>query len=169
MRDTYTYTARSAEKLEEMATFTLHNHSLSVELGGALLEQVERLFQPESRAAEGRVPPWLKPAIAWLFQQVLRPFSVADVNSSVKGEALRITAWIRAGGLRLAPITLVWKHVDNPDAAQAFVQELNKRKASAPHPGRFPGPLDYWASWILLTFLVFVLPLRWLQRGEQVE
>lgn len=168
MKETYTYTARSADDPEQMATFTLHDHRLSVELGGALLEQVEQLFQPDRQEErEGRLPPWLKPAIVWLVQQTLRPFSVADVTANAKGDRLHLTAWIRAGGLRLVPITLVWKRVDNPEAAQAFVKELNKRKVSAAHPGKLPGPLDYWASWALISFLIIVLPLRRLGANDQ--
>lgn len=56
----------------------------------------------------------------------------------------------RSSGLRLAPITVGWRNVDNPDAARAFVKELSKRKVSAAHPGRLPGPLDYWGTWVLL-------------------
>ncbi|MBS1253790.1 MAG: hypothetical protein MAG451_02843 [Anaerolineales bacterium] len=167
MRDTYTYTARSAEDPAEMATLTLHDHRLSVELGGALLEQVEKLFQGGEATEDGRLPPWLVPTIAWLVQQALRPFSVADVSASVKGDGLWVTAWLRIAGLRLAPLTVGWKRVDNPDAARSFVKELNKRKVSAAHPGKYPGPFDYWASWVLVGFLLVVLPLRWLRyRGN---
>ncbi|MFQ5341761.1 MAG: hypothetical protein ACE5F6_09480 [Anaerolineae bacterium] len=162
MKDTYTYTARSADDPDEVATFTLHDHSLSVELGGALLAQVERLFQPDDAEGEKPLPPWLKPALSALIPRLLRPFSVADVTVSVKEDGLWIRAWVRAGGLRLAPMTVEWSKVDNPDAAQAFVKELNKRKVSAAHPGRFPGPLDYWGIWVLMGFLVLILPLRWL-------
>lgn len=52
MKDTYTYTARSADDPDEVAPFTLHDHSLSVELGGALLARVERVFQPEQAEGE---------------------------------------------------------------------------------------------------------------------
>ncbi len=165
MHDTYTFTARSADKPEEMATLTLHDHSLSVELGSALLEQIEKLFQGGEAVENGRLPPWLVPAIAWLVQQALRPFSVADVNARVREEGLWMTAWLRVAGLRLAPLTVRWERVDNPDAAKAFVQELNKRKVSVAHPGKYPGPLDYWASWVLIGFLLLILPLRWL-RGD---
>jgi len=171
MKDTYTYTARSADDPDEVATFTLHDHSLSVELGGALLAQMERVFQPEAGEADGEkpLPPWLKPALRALLPRLLRPFSVADVTVSTKEDGLWIMAWVRAGGLRLAPMTVGWKRVDNPDAAQAFVKELNKRKVSAAHPGRLPGPLDYWGIWLLMVFLVLILPLRWLGgAGDEV-
>lgn len=167
MKDTYTYTARSAENPEEMATFTLHDHQMSIELGGALLEQVERVFRGGEGPRESGVPPWVKPALAWMIQQGLRPFSVADVTANSKQDGLWIMAWLRVGGLRLAPVSLGWKRVDNPDAAQAFVEELNKRKVSVAHPGQFPGPFDYWASWVLIGFLMVVLPLRWLRGGEE--
>ncbi|RME42713.1 MAG: hypothetical protein D6791_17080, partial [Chloroflexi bacterium] len=154
MQDTYTYTARSAENPDEVATFTLHDHSLSVELGGALLAQVERALQPEEAQGEARLPPWFRPALTWVVQRLLRPFNIADVTANAKDDGFWIMAWVRAGGLRLAPVTVGWRKVDNPDAAQAFVRELNKRKVSAAHPGRLPGPLDYWATWALVGFLV---------------
>lgn len=164
MKDTYTYTARSADNPDEVATLTLHDHHLSVELGGVLLEQVEKVFRPE-QGGDG-LPAWLRPMLVWLIQQILRPFAVTDVNVSVKDGGLRIAAWIRAGGLRLVPVTVAWERVDNPEAAQAFVKELNRRKVSAAHPGRFSGPLDYWASWVLIGFMLVVLPLRWLRMRE---
>lgn len=175
MRDTYTFTARSAENPEEMATLTLHDHQMSVELGGALLEQVEKVFQGGDAEAEGqplerapeRLPPWFKPALAWGIQQALRPFSVADVSAKATGGGLWVTAWLRVAGLRLAPMTVGWKRVDNPDAARAFVKELKKRKVSATDPGRFPGPFDYWASWVLGGFLLLILPLRWMRGGRR--
>jgi hypothetical protein len=52
--------------------------------------------------------------------------------------------------------------VDNPEATQAFVEELEQRKASVAHSSRVPTWLDYWASWLLLGSLVILLPLIWL-------
>jgi hypothetical protein len=165
MHDTYTYTARSADEPEELATFTLYDHSLSVEAGDMLMEQIDRLLDSGTAETQFELSPWLKPAIVWLAQELLRPFSVADVTARTQDEGFWITGWLRVRGMRLAPLTIGWNHVDNPDAAKAFEQELNKRKVSAPHPGRFPGPFDYWAAWIIVVMLVALVPLRWMERS----
>lgn len=169
MHDTYTYTARSADNPDELATFTLYDHSLSIEASDMLMEQVDRLLNAGDGEAELELPIWLKPVIAWLAQEVLRPFSVVDVSATTRDRGFRITGWIRAAGMRLAPLTVGWDQVDNPDAAEAFVRELNKRKVSAPHPGRFPGPFDYWAAWLIVLVLVSLVPLRWMERGGTRE
>lgn len=164
MHDTYTYTARNAENADELATFTLYDHSLSIEASEILMEQIDRLVEAGKSETEFEVPVWLKPVVAWLAQEVLRPFSVADVSARTHDDGFWVTAWVRAAGMRLAPLTLGWEHVDNPDAADAFVRQLNTRQMSAPHPGRFPGPFDYWAAWLIVAVLVVVLPLRWMDR-----
>jgi hypothetical protein len=151
--NTYTYTARSATNPDEVVTFTLQNNTLVVDLG-APLEMVEKTFRaPEGEGKEGEgtalAAPWLKPVIVSAVQWATKPFHINDVSAGAEGDGFHFIAWTRAGGLRLAPIGFSIERVDNPDAAHAFVNELKERKASAPHPGSLPGPLDYWASWFL--------------------
>ena len=43
--NTFTYTARSAQDPEKMAMFTLHNGSVSVQLGNTLVEQAEEAYE----------------------------------------------------------------------------------------------------------------------------
>ena len=43
MESTYTYTARNAEDIREVVTFTLYDHHMSVGLG-APIENIEALF-----------------------------------------------------------------------------------------------------------------------------
>lgn len=168
--NTYTYTARSADQPEHVVTFTLHDHSVSVE-PGAPLEHVERALQAEKgeteAGGESRIQPWLKPMAVSVMERVTRPFSVADVDASAEDGGLQVTQWVRTGGLRLAPIVFVMKRVDNPEAAQAFVEELERRKTFATRPGKFRGPLDYWGGWFLVGFVMTILLWIGLRRGNE--
>jgi hypothetical protein len=152
MEHTYTYTARNARKPEKLVTFTLHDHSMSVD-AAMPLEQIERLLpaQDESQENGREVRPklWLKPLAVSLVERGTGPFRLSDVDAETDEDRLRIKAWFRVGGLGLAPITLINGRVDSPDAAHAFVDELNRRKASIWGPLRFWGVLDYWVSWLL--------------------
>lgn len=158
MENTYTYTARSIENPEQVVTFTLQDHHMSVGLG-APLEQVETLLQRvdagKEKAGEGALGNlWLRPLAVSLLERGVGPFRVADVNATAEEDWLRVSAWYRAGGLALAPVTLVNGRVDNPPAAQAFVEELQERKSEV--TGAF-GPLnvlDYWFTWILGAALI---------------
>jgi len=170
MKKTYTYTARNADEPAQVVTFTLYDHSMSVELG-APLEHIERALQSVSEEIEeekeARVYAWLKPVVVSLLERGTRPFDIVDVDASVKDGGLRITAWGRSGGLRVAPVTFAMERVDNPAAAQAFVEELNRRKASAARPGKFSGPLDYWVTWFLTGFLAAALLVGWLRKRDK--
>jgi hypothetical protein len=46
--------------------------------------------------------------------------------------------------------------VDNPDATDAFVKELRKRKATATSAEALPGLLDYWASWLATGLMLMI-------------
>jgi hypothetical protein len=80
---------------------------------------------------------------------------------------LQVKTWVRAKGLRLAPIGFAWDQVDNPQGAKAFVKEVRARRRATSHPGRFSGLMDYWISWLLLGALV--LALFWPRRERGVE
>jgi hypothetical protein len=167
MDKTYTYTARSAINPAKTVTFTLHDHKMSVELG-VPLEQIERVLRPaeqeEGDEQQIEFQAWLKPVAMALLQQGMRPFQVADVDAALEDGDLRISAWGRPGGLRLAPFVVAMERVDNLDAAKAFVEELTRRQASAAEPSVFPGPLDYWASWFIAGFSAALLTAGWLWR-----
>lgn len=165
--NTYTYTVRSQEDPEKSATFTLHNGSVSVQLSTTMLEQVENVAASLKSDEDTNVTYWAKPLATGLVQKILRPFPVNDFDADLADESLQTTAWLRTGGLRLAPITMTWHDVDNPDAAQAFVQELDNRKQSAPSIRSYPSLLDYWASWIIAgaSLIVFTAAMvRLLQK-----
>ena len=108
-----------------------------------------------------------KPVVA------LQPVALADFDAQMKGDTLQTLAWIRAGGLRLAPIMVTWPKVDNPVGAKAFVAEVNERKENLSEGSTGPDPLDYWLSWFLIGVMTIVLPLfwwkKWQQRNNQEE
>jgi hypothetical protein len=171
MENTYTYTARSAKNPARLVTFTLHDHRMSVGVG-APLEQVERLLgrEPADEEATGddHLNLWLKPLAVSLVERGTGPFRLSDVDADTDEDKLRVKAWFRSGGLGVLPLTLINGRVDNPDAAHAFVEELNRRKASVWSPFRFWGVLDYWISWIgaAAAFVGFFAAWRQLNRSR---
>jgi hypothetical protein len=158
MENTYTYIARNAQDPTEVVTFTLHDHHLTVGLGNPL-EQIETALETESGdiAEEGLSgQPWLKPMAVSLLERGLSPFSVDDVEASSENGGLEFVAWTRVGGLRLAPIFLDIDQVDNPEATDAFVKELEKRKTSLESTKALPGPMDYWAGWFATSLILMI-------------
>ena len=164
MENTYTYIARNATDPEQVMTFTLYDHRMEVELG-APLEQVGKALQGLRRDKETQidVQALAQPAVAGLVQWLMRPLHIADVNADLSGTRLRVIGWTRAAGLRLAPVVFMVDPVDNPDAAQAFVDTVNARRETTAQPGEFPGLLDYWLTWALAT-LSIVLVLAGLRK-----
>jgi hypothetical protein len=166
MEKTYTYTARSAKDPARLVTFTLHDHSMSVGIG-APLEQVERMLGREAvdeETSDGdQSNLWLKPLAVSLVERGTGPFRVSDIEAKTDEDKLRIKAWFRSGGLGLLPLTLINGRVDNPDAARAFVKELNRRKRSGLSRFRFWGVLDYWISWIVAAAAFASFFAVWLQ------
>ncbi|MFO7917596.1 MAG: hypothetical protein R6V13_05920 [Anaerolineae bacterium] len=169
MVKTYTYTARNAENPEQVVTFTLRDSRMSVGVG-APLEQVGRAVgDDEGRVEQGAEAGslWLRPLAVSLIERGTRPVHVDDVVTDLEDDWLRVRAWIRAGGLRLIPITLIDGRVDNLVAAQDFVEEIQARK-TAVELGVF-GLLDYWGTWIAAGILVLVTVQRLLHKGGEKE
>jgi hypothetical protein len=169
MENTYTYTARSIKHPEKVVTFTLQDHHMSVGLG-APLEQIETVLQQvdagEEEGQGSQAKLWLRPLAVSLLERGVGPFRVADVNAAAEDDWLHVNAWYRAGGLALAPVTLVKGHVDNPQAAQAFVQELEERKSEATGAFGLLNVLDYWFTWLLGAALIFGLFQVWRRKSQ---
>jgi hypothetical protein len=182
MAKTYTYTARSAENPERVVTFTLRDSRMSVGVG-APLEQVERAIQlgrgegeergeeaeaeagAEVEAKEMESPKlWLRPVAVSLIERGTRPVHVDDVVAKVRDDWLQVRAWVRAGGLRLMPITLIDGRVDNPVAAQDFVEEVEERRTVTGL--NVFGLLDYWATWIVAGIVALVVFQQWRRKGS---
>ncbi len=167
MAMTYTYTARSADDPSHMATFTLYQERMTIDVGGTF-ENIERAVQARSQAAAAKangssssplvIPSWVKPAAIRLAQQGAKPFSITDVVVVASdGGTLNVRTWVRVGGLRLAPLNFHWDEVDNPDAALAFASELARRQHTVTQPGPFSGPLDYWVTWVVASIGVLIV------------
>lgn len=168
--NTFTYTARSADDPNKMAMFTLHNGSVSVELGNAIVEQVGEAYETyRDEESDSKLRTWLKPATTGSIQKLIKPISLADFDAEISGDALQTTAWIRAGGLRLAPVMMTWQEVDNPAGAEAFVNELRNRKEMIEDDRNRPAPLDYWASWIAIGLMTIALPIIFIRQWQKRE
>jgi hypothetical protein len=178
MAETYTYTARSADNPERVITFTLRDSRMSVGVG-APLEQIEqavrlgRSEEGEEKVEEGaevevteaeRPRLWLRPLAVSLIERGTRPVRVEDVVAELADDWLEVKAWIRTGGLRLVPITLIDGRIDNPVAAQDFVDEVEQRKTAGGL--NVLGLLDYWATWILAGLFALAMFQRWRRRGS---
>ena len=159
--DTYTYSARNVDNPEMVMTFTLTDHSMVVSLTEAP-EKISKIAQAEEKGdvARNQLSSQVQPLVMKLIEGVSGPISISDVNANLEGDSLKIMGWNRVAGLRLAPFVLNMGNIDNPKAAQAFVDELEKRKGDAPTSNRFFGPLDYWIGWIGMITLIFILLRR---------
>lgn len=158
MENTHTYIVRNAQDTSKVVTFTLHDHHLTVGLGNPL-EQVETALQTEiaDTGKEGQSgQPWIKPAAVSLLERGLSPLNIDDVEATTEKGGLRFAAWTRVGGLRLAPIIFDIEQVDNPEATDAFVKELQKRKTSVTSTETLPGLLDYWAGWFAASLMLMI-------------
>ena len=89
-----------------------------------------------------------------------------DVYPQADEDRLQVRAWYRAGGLGLMPVTLLDGRVDNPDAAQAFVEEVSRRKDEVQGAAGFLGILDYWITWLAAGFLFFGLLSIWRRKAD---
>ena len=165
MAETYTYTARNAEYPDKVITFTLYNGHMRVNLTG-VLEDLGEITAAEDKQAEARrrLKTQAQPTTLKVIENITGPLHVTDAKASLSDdEHLRVTAWKRMAGLRFAPIMINAGRIDNPEAAEAFVEELDRRSETTEPVNRFVGPLDYWLGWIGVLFGVFLL-LRWPKR-----
>ncbi len=175
MKNTYTYTARSAEHPEKVVTFTLYEDRMSVGIG-VPLEQAMRIAKA-SKAAEGEEEApaakqpqlWLRPLAISLAEQGTAPFRVVDIVASADEDRLLVRGWIRTGGLRLAPVTLIAGRVDNADAAHAFVAELTRRKEARQSGPKFLQLLDYWLTWLVAGSTILGLFNLWRKKSYGEE
>jgi hypothetical protein len=178
MAETYTYAARSAENPERVVTFTLRDSRMSVGIG-APLKQVERairLGRREEEVEEGaeaeievreaeRPRLWLRPLAVSLIERGTRPVQVDDVVVNLADDWLQVRAWLRAGGLRLIPVMLIDGRVDNPVAAEDFVEEVRERKTVTGL--NLLGLLDYWVTWVVAGLVALVMFQRWRRKDRE--
>lgn len=153
---TYTYTARNINDPDKVVTFTLLDGHMRVNLTG-LLDQANTVAGSEEKSGElkRQVSLQAKPALLKLKEGISGPIHINDVNAKLEDEQLQVTLWQRMGGLRLAPVQVDMGQVDNEEAAEAFVDELEHRKEETKsNVSKFFGPLDYWLGWAGLMLLI---------------
>ena len=141
----YTYTARSEDHPEQVVRFTLRGRRVWIRVGRRIVgfkARGEARHKRRARGQEKNSRPWLRPAEVLLLNGRMRPFRITDVDASVEDDSMRIAVWLRALGLRLAAITIVVEHVEDLEAAEGFVQELQTRVAAVEPSGKFPHSLD---------------------------
>lgn len=164
---TYTYTARNANNPDFILTFTLEDDHLRLNVPeiGEKIGQIARADEKMTEAKQ-QLKTQVAPSVLKAIESFSGPIQINDVAVSLKDDAsLRFNAWQRMGGLRLAPLWLNMGRVDNPDAAEAFMTELEERKAAASKLGAFFGPLDYWLGWAGLLLLLAVV-FRWVRKNR---
>lgn len=145
MAKTYTYTARQATQPELPITFTLAQNYLLIEAGG--LDQSTAAAAADLAALD-RLDAGSK--IFTILKSSPRPqLDLVNVDAGVEKDCLRLMAWLRSAERRWLPLTLVLEHVDNPEAARAFVKELNRRKTALLQQERFAEWLNAKAKWFL--------------------
>lgn len=166
--ETYTFTARDAENPDKVVTFTLDEDQLRLNFTG-MLEKLGKIGKAEEKGSEARLQmkTQLTPAMIKLMQNFSGPVHLSDVDANLnggEGERLNLTVWQRLGGLRLIPVKVNMGRVDNVEAAEAFVDELEERKRDIEPASRFSGPLDYWLGWLGVAALAGLM-VRWLRRN----
>jgi len=159
--ETYTYTARSARNPNQVATLTLIDHKLRIDIP-EVLDTIGEVATADEKLAEAgeQLKSQMQPAVMKAVEAMTGPIELGDASAQLRGQSLIVTAWKRLGGLRLARMNLRVSDVDNPDAAEAFVDEFEQRQATADDRRKFAGPLDYWWGWMGLMLGLVVL-LKW--------
>jgi hypothetical protein len=168
---TYTYTARNIDKPNRVMTFTIFEDYLKVNLTG-LIDQVSDVIADEDNQAAVKefLTTQSGTAIYKAVERLSGPVHINDVSSYYEDGQFKLTFWKRVAGLRFAPIVLSMGNVDNPEAAGQFIDTLMDRQNQADTPGLFAGPLDYWATWIVMLIGVIAL-IKWprKQKSETKE
>lgn len=169
MTKTYTFTARDGLNPEKTLTLTLYPEFVRINLTG-LWDQLGTVANAEDKpeAVKTQLQNQMQPAALKLLETISGPVHIKDFKASLEENRFSIQIWQRARGLRLAPINLTIETVDNVDAAEAFIEELAQRQDEASRAARFPGILDYWATWVGV-FLGFITLFFWPQKNKTAE
>lgn len=164
---TYTYTARDKDNPNHVLTFTIFENYLKVNLTG-LVDQVSEAVGEEDRgtAVKDFLSTQTGSALYKAVEQLSGPVHVNDVSPYLEDEQFTLTFWKRLAGLRFAPLTISMGDVDNPEAAAQFIDTLLERQKKAETPGFFAGPLDYWATWLIVLSGVILL-IKWPKKKKE--
>jgi hypothetical protein len=169
MTFTYTYTARSKDNPNTAMTFTIYDDYLKVDLTG-LGEKISEVIDEDRRedALKEVITKQAGTTMYYLLERLSGPVHIKDVTPVFDDGKFTLTFWKRLVGLRFAPIVVSMGEVDNPEAADQFIETLEERQALTETPSIFAGPLDYWVTWIAMLIGVILL-IRWPRRKKSKE
>jgi len=158
--NTFTYTARNAHDPEKVITLTLVDDTFKINLTG-LFDQARQITSAEKpmEVTQTQASIQAKPMVMKMLETSSgEGVHINDTRVILRDNALKIIAWYRLAGLRLAPMIINVGEVDNPAGAEEFRSELARRKESTDSASLFFGPLDYWLGWagILLFLFIFI-------------
>jgi hypothetical protein len=166
MTFTFTYTARDKGNPNTAMTFTIYDDYLKVDLTG-LGEKISEIIDEDRRqdALKDIIKSQAGTTLYYVLERLSGPVHIRDVTPTFNDGNFTLTFWKRIVGLRFAPVIVSMGEVDNPEAANQFIDMLKERQELTEMPGKFAGPLDYWATWIAVLIALIVL-IRW-PRGKK--
>ncbi len=161
MAFTYTYTARSVKDPEKVATFTILEDKLKIDVAG-LFEKAFEIVNEDDKGSvlKDMLSTQSRAVLLKILETLSGPVHLNDIQASYEADDFNLTVWKRAAGLRLAPVVIAMGEVDNPKAAKAFISTLEERQTQLQKPGVFKGPLDYWFTWVAIVIGAIVLLRR---------
>lgn len=163
MTYTYTYTARNRENPEHAATFTIVDDHLRVNLTG-LDDQISQMLSgsQEINPIKQFLTTQAGTTLYKIIETMSGPVHIKDVAPNLTGDQLNLVIWKRVGGLRFAPMNILFQQVDNTEAAALFLEALTERQAKTDSPAILPGLMDYWATWlgVLLGMIMLINKIR---------
>ena len=161
MTFTYTYTARAKDNPNTAMTFTIYGDYLKVDLTG-LGEKISEVIDEDRRqdALKEVITKQAGSTLYYLLERLSGPVHIKDVTPIFENGQFTLIFWRRLAGLRFAPIVVSMGEVDNPEAAEQFINTLEERQELTETPSIFSGPLDYWVTWIAMLIGVIFLIRR---------
>lgn len=159
MTFTYTYTAREQDNPNHVATFTIYDDILKINLMGLISQVSDIVVDDDPQEAAKKVLTTQAGTFIYKLLELLSgPIHIKDVIPSLEDGALKLVLWKRLAGFRIAPAVVMMGRVDNPQGAVQFIETLNVQQNKAESkPGYFSGPLDYAATWIALLIGAIIL------------
>jgi hypothetical protein len=150
-------------------TFTIFDDYLKVNLTG-LGEKISEVIDEDRRedALKEVITKQAGTTMYYLLERLSGPVHIKDVTPVFDDGKFTLTFWKRLAGLKFAPIVVSMGEVDNPEAADQFIETLEERQGLTDTPSIFAGPLDYWVTWIAMLIGVILL-IRWPRRKKSVE
>ena len=169
MTFTYTYTARAKDNPNKAMTFTIYDDYLKVDLTG-LGEKISEVIDEDRRqdVLKNMITTQAGTTMYYLMERLSGPVHIKDVTPVFDDGKFTLTFWKRVAGLKFAPIVVSIGEVDNPEAADQFIETLEERQEMTETPSIFAGPLDYWVTWFAMLIGVILL-IRWPREKKTKE